>query len=65
MVFNCCQVLFNLMLSKTKNDTNFLESDSQCVLKIFGSGGIRTHASEETGSLNQRLDRSATLPEYS
>jgi|TARA_B110001454_G_scaffold79971_1_gene77248 hypothetical protein len=23
--------------------------------KIFGSGGIRTHASEETGALNQRL----------
>ena len=23
--------------------------------KLFGSGGIRTHASEETGALNQRL----------
>ena len=23
--------------------------------KICGSGGIRTHASEETGALNQRL----------
>ncbi|CAD6201345.1 GSCOCG00000148001-RA-CDS, partial [Cotesia congregata] len=23
--------------------------------KKFGSGGIRTHASEETGALNQRL----------
>ena len=23
--------------------------------KILGSGGIRTHASEETGALNQRL----------
>ena len=23
--------------------------------KIYGSGGIRTHASEETGALNQRL----------
>jgi hypothetical protein len=23
--------------------------------KNFGSGGIRTHASEETGALNQRL----------
>ena len=23
--------------------------------KIFGSGGIRTHAPEETGALNQRL----------
>ena len=23
--------------------------------KISGSGGIRTHASEETGALNQRL----------
>ena len=28
---------------------------SVCPLKIFGSGGIRTHASEETGALNQRL----------
>ena len=24
-------------------------------IKIFGSGGIRTHAPEETGALNQRL----------
>ena len=24
-------------------------------LKNYGSGGIRTHASEETGALNQRL----------
>ena len=24
-------------------------------LKSIGSGGIRTHASEETGALNQRL----------
>ena len=23
--------------------------------KLLGSGGIRTHASEETGALNQRL----------
>ena len=23
--------------------------------KYYGSGGIRTHASEETGALNQRL----------
>ena len=23
--------------------------------KLYGSGGIRTHASEETGALNQRL----------
>ena len=23
--------------------------------KVLGSGGIRTHASEETGALNQRL----------
>ena len=22
---------------------------------VYGSGGIRTHASEETGALNQRL----------
>ena len=26
-----------------------------CVKIKFGSGGIRTHASEETGALNQRL----------
>ncbi len=25
------------------------------IVKIIGSGGIRTHASEETGALNQRL----------
>ena len=25
------------------------------VYKIIGSGGIRTHASKETGALNQRL----------
>ena len=25
------------------------------LLGIFGSGGIRTHASEKTGALNQRL----------
>ena len=24
-------------------------------INIYGSGGIRTHASEETGALNQRL----------
>jgi hypothetical protein len=24
-------------------------------LKLIGSGGIRTHAPEETGALNQRL----------
>ena len=29
------------------------ESDQKS--KVFGSGGIRTHASEETGALNQRL----------
>ena len=26
-----------------------------CLRKTFGSGGIRTHASGETGALNQRL----------
>ena len=31
--------------------TNF----EKFVKKHFGSGGIRTHASEETGALNQRL----------
>ena len=25
------------------------------LFKKYGSGGIRTHASEETGALNQRL----------
>ena len=25
------------------------------VQNVYGSGGIRTHASEETGALNQRL----------
>jgi hypothetical protein len=25
------------------------------VTKLYGSGGIRTHAPEETGALNQRL----------
>ena len=25
------------------------------LFKNYGSGGIRTHASEETGALNQRL----------
>ena len=25
------------------------------IQNLFGSGGIRTHASEETGALNQRL----------
>ena len=29
----------------------------------LGSDGIRTHASEETGALNQRLDHLATLPD--
>ena len=29
--------------------------DQKCSKKICGSGGIRTHASEETGALNQRL----------
>ena len=29
--------------------------DVEMTFKKFGSGGIRTHASEETGALNQRL----------
>lgn len=28
----------------------------------YGSGGIRTHASEDTGALNQRLRPSVTIP---
>ena len=31
--------------------------------RIHGGGGIRTHASEETGALNQRL-RPLTWPRY-
>ena len=31
---------------------DIIDSEQQ---KWFGSGGIRTHASEETGALNQRL----------
>ena len=34
-------------------------------VKQYGSGGTRTHAPEETGALNQRLNRSATLPSAS
>ncbi len=33
----------------------FLGSGRNMVKKFDGSGGIRTHASEETGALNQRL----------
>ncbi len=36
--------------------------------KFYGSGGIRTHASEETGALNQRLrplGHATLLKEYS
>ena len=29
--------------------------DVEMTFKKFGSGGIRTHAPEETGALNQRL----------
>ena len=29
--------------------------DVEMTFKNFGSGGIRTHAPEETGALNQRL----------
>ena len=35
--------------------------------KISGSGGIRTHASEETGALNQRLrplGHATVFPKY-
>ena len=31
------------------------ELKNQNEQKLLGSGGIRTHASEETGALNQRL----------
>ena len=33
----------------------YTSNTSKQISKIFGSGGIRTHASEETGALNQRL----------
>ena len=32
-----------------------MEEEERQEIKIYGSGGIRTHASEETGALNQRL----------
>ncbi|CAD6222273.1 GSCOCG00000885001-RA-CDS, partial [Cotesia congregata] len=38
------------MIKVNEQMINFSKSD-----KKFGSGGIRTHASEETGALNQRL----------
>ena len=31
------------------------EMKEEKIKEILGSGGIRTHASEETGALNQRL----------
>ena len=35
---------------------NLLQREYKIICKTFiGSGGIRTHASEETGALNQRL----------
>ena len=38
-----------------KKNTNGKEKQKQNKTKKIGSGGIRTHASEETGALNQRL----------
>ena len=35
--------------------TSWLHPNGADLKKIVGSGGIRTHASEETGALNQRL----------
>ena len=35
--------------------TYFFENIPLLSVKRFGSGGIRTHAPEETGALNQRL----------
>ena len=32
-----------------------MRTEGKKVKSWFGSGGIRTHASEETGALNQRL----------
>ena len=38
-----------------KKNTNGKEKQKQNKTKKIGSGGIRTHASEVTGALNQRL----------
>ena len=37
------------------NEIKFIQEGFIFKKKIFGSGGIRTHAPEETGALNQRL----------
>ena len=42
-------------LIKVKNWLYYAENKENEVKKSFGSGGIRTHAPEETGALNQRL----------
>ena len=43
------------MVSSGNNQTEVAGGGRQVLEKKFGSGGIRTHASEETGALNQRL----------
>ena len=48
VLFNCCQWLVGHAATH--------DLLSSVVSKApYGSGGIRTHASEETGALNQRL----------
>ena len=42
---NLVKVLINIYSERTKYENR----------NFVGSGGIRTHASEETGALNQRL----------
>ncbi len=66
-----CYSFFTAFPNKTKNSAywgtglvgSFVYGSPHFILpqieinwaKIIGSGGIRTHASEETGALNQRL----------
>ena len=47
-------------MSRGKHSFHFINFSltkvlQQNLVKVCGSGGIRTHASEETGALNQRL----------
>ena len=48
------------LMSRGKHSFHFINFSltkvlQQNLVKVCGSGGIRTHASEETGALNQRL----------
>lgn len=46
---------FYCLIIKKFNDKEFNNELLECKIKSYGRGGIRTHASEETGALNQRL----------